>query len=81
MATKRHPLDSDSLNRAKWILGELETAAEQKRQIEGRLEPLRDELKKIQEICSHPRLPERALGEQYTDWCPDCGFMSYCYMM
>lgn len=49
--------------------------------LEPRLAELRVELIGIRERCDHPRLPKRQPGEQYQDFCPDCGFMAYCYML
>lgn len=40
---------------------------------------LSEEWASIKSKCQHPKLPPRALGEQWMDTCPDCGFVSYCY--
>lgn len=40
-----------------------------------------EEWKELQDTCSHPNLPKRSFGEEYMDTCPDCGYMTYCYMM
>lgn len=40
---------------------------------------LQAEATDIMERCGHPKLPDRVLGEEYMDTCPDCGFTSYCY--
>ena len=35
------------------------------------------ELQQIRARCLHQKLPERKLGEEYRDTCPDCGFVAY----
>lgn len=44
-------------------------------------DPLTKEWQSIRSACTHPNLPKRELGEQYVDTCPDCGHVSYCYMI
>jgi hypothetical protein len=40
---------------------------------------LSEELASEQAFCLHPRLPEREIGTEYCDECPDCGHVAYCY--
>lgn len=47
--------------------------------IEVEEQELMKERAHIQARCTHPKLPIHALGEEYMDRCPDCGFVSYCY--
>lgn len=49
--------------------------------IEERRDTLCSEIKRLQEECRHPDLPKRAVGEEYMDTCPDCGFTQYCYAL
>lgn len=37
------------------------------------------EINELQRACRHPAMPERNLGEEYMDTCPDCGYAVYCY--
>ncbi len=36
-------------------------------------------IERLQKACAHPDLPDRQVGEEYLDECPDCGFVQYCY--
>lgn len=35
----------------------------------------------MQALCDHSKLPNRELGEEYADTCPDCGHVAYCYQI
>lgn len=39
------------------------------------------EVTELQRACRHSSLPERELGEEYMDTCPDCGFTRYCHRL
>lgn len=51
------------------------------REIELERTPLQNELIDLRERCEHLNLPKREPGEEYRDICPDCGFVSYCYVV
>ncbi len=42
---------------------------------------LANELAVLQEECEHPNLPEREIGTEYCDTCPDCGYWAFCCAM
>lgn len=48
-------------------------------ELEADASTVRNELRELQSCCTHAKLPKRSFGEQYSDLCPDCGFVSYCY--
>lgn len=43
------------------------------------LQALRKEWEVLKGQCQHPKLPKRAQLEEYSDTCPDCGFVAYCF--
>lgn len=49
--------------------------------LEDELEPLLTELVQLREMCTHPNLPKREQFEECSDFCPDCGYHSYLYIV
>lgn len=58
-----------------------EIIAEKLTWLEARETELRCEWQTLMASCSHPNLPRRELGEEYSDVCPDCGHVSYCHKL